>query len=127
MIRNLVCIGILISCFACNNDDDAVEDPVFCTLEARPGIEVTVKSSMDDPMFVVEGVKVVITDNEYKETLENFTESNTFFGAYERTGVYTVTVSKQEYKTNITNSVVVDKDMCHVITQSIEVLLEKEQ
>ncbi len=117
-------ISIVIICWACSNDDDKTEDPIFCTEEARPGLEITVKDASDSA-FLVEGVEVVITDGDYKETLESFTGSNTFFGAYERTGTYIVTVRKTNYETKTSDPIVVDKDICHVITKNVEVLLEK--
>ncbi|GAA4279450.1 carboxypeptidase-like regulatory domain-containing protein [Aquimarina mytili] len=123
-MKRLVFISIVIAFWACNNDDDKTEDPIFCTLEARPGIEVRVKDAIDE-MFLVEGVEVIITDGEYKETLTSFSGNNTFFGAYERVGTYIIEVRKNGYQTKITDPVVVEKDICHVITQNLEVLLEK--
>ncbi|MEW7289458.1 carboxypeptidase-like regulatory domain-containing protein [Aquimarina sp. 2304DJ70-9] len=123
-MKKFIFVSLVLICWACNNDDDKTEDPVFCTQEARPGLEITVKDASDG-MFLVEGVEVVITDGDYKETLEGFTGSNTFFGAYERTGTYIVVVSKNNYQTKTSGPIVVDKDICHVITQNIEVLLEK--
>ncbi|WP_109436134.1 hypothetical protein [Aquimarina sp. AU119] len=113
---------ILLSC----NDDDKTEDPVLCTLEARPGLEITVKDAMDD-IFLVEGVEVVATDNEYVETLENIIGTNVFVGAYERKGTYTIVVNKTGYTTSTNGPIIVNEDICHVITESLEVLLRKNQ
>lgn len=114
---------LLILCGACN-DDDKTEDPILCTEEARPGLEITVKDTMD-ATFLVDGITVVATDNEYKETLENVSGTNIFVGAYERTGTYVVTVSKTGYVTITSDPIIVTEDICHVITESLEVLLEK--
>ncbi len=123
-MKNVLLIILLVMVWSCNNDDDAAPDPIFCTEEARPGIQVTVKDVADDS-FLTEEVTVTVTDREYKETLQNFT-SNTFFGAYEREGTYTVMVTKKGYTTFTSDPVVVESDICHVITQVVEVLLEKE-
>ncbi|WP_074405755.1 carboxypeptidase regulatory-like domain-containing protein [Aquimarina megaterium] len=114
---------LLILCGACN-DDDKTEDPVLCTLEARPGLEVTIKDTTD-ATFLVEGITVVATDNEYKETLENISGTTIFVGAHERTGTYVITVSKTGYTTITSDPIIVKEDICHVITESLEILLEK--
>lgn len=124
-MKKLVLIISLIICVSCNNDDDATQDPIFCTEEARAGLEVTVRDGIGGA-FLTEGVTVVAQDNEYKETLENFTGSNAFFGAFERTGTYVITVSKEGYANQSTEPIVVEEDICHVITESIEVIIEKQ-
>lgn len=116
-------ILFLLFFWACN-DDDKTQDPVLCTEEARPGIEVTVKDTKDN-MFLVQDVTVMVVDNQYKETLENILGTNIFIGAYERTGTYTVVVNKDNYIQTTSDPVIVTKDACHVITKSIEILLIK--
>ncbi len=123
-MKKLFLLGILIGFWACNNDDDQTQDPVFCTEELRAGLEITVKDAANS-MFLTEGVTVIAKDNEYSETLESFTGSNTFVGAYERVGTYTIIVSKDGFATKTSDPVIVDKDRCHVITETVEVLLEK--
>ncbi|GAA4275006.1 hypothetical protein U6A24_16705 [Aquimarina gracilis] len=124
-MKKLVIIILLITCVACNNDDDTTQDPIFCTDEARAGLEVTVRDGIGGA-FLTEGVAVIATDNEYQETLENFTGSNAFFGAFERTGIYIITATKSGYTNSVTEPVVVEKDACHVITESVEIILEKQ-
>lgn len=126
MLTRLFLLSFLLVFIACDIDDDNTEDPIFCTQELRPGIEVIVKDAADETILF-EGVKVVIIENEYQETLEGFSGGSSFFGAYEREGIYTVEVSKENYKKNTTSSITVDKDLCHVITEKVEVLLEKNQ
>ncbi len=123
-MKRVIVVSMIVIFWACNTDDDKTEDPVFCTLEARPGIEVRVKDASDE-MFLVEGVEIVITDGDYKETLTSFSDNNTFFGAYERTGTYSIEVSKNGYQTYTSTAVKVDKDICHVITENLEITLEK--
>ncbi|GGX29623.1 hypothetical protein [Aquimarina muelleri] len=116
-------ILFLLLFYACSNDD-RTQDPVLCTEEARPGIEVTVKDT-EDNMFLVKDVTVVAVDNEYRETLKNVSGTNIFIGAYERTGNYTVVTNKTNYVQATSDLVIVTKDDCHVITKSIEVFLNK--
>ncbi len=124
-MKKIIMLCMLIGFWACNNDDDQTQDPIFCTEELRAGLEVIVKDAVDE-MFLTEGVTVIATDNEYKETLENFTGSNAFFGAFERKGTYIITASKKGYITKTSKQVIVDEDTCHVITESVEILLERE-
>ncbi|WP_025743705.1 peptidase associated/transthyretin-like domain-containing protein [Aquimarina pacifica] len=119
-------IGILTLLFACSNDEDKTENPILCTEEARPGIEVTVKDAEDDTLLIEE-VQVVITEGDYSESLENFSGSALFLGAYERPGSYIVIVTKSGYNTFTSDPIVVGEDLCHVITESVEVLLVKSQ
>ncbi len=125
-MKKFVFATMLAFFWACNTDDDKTEDPVFCTLEARAGIEIIVKDAVEGTILT-EGVEVILTDGEYTETLTSFSKETSFYGAYERVGTYTITVNKNEYKTSVTNSVTVEKDICHVITEKIEVFLEKNQ
>lgn len=118
--------SVIILCWSCSSDDNKTEDPIFCTEELRAGLEVTVRDGIGGA-FLTEGVTVVAIDNEYKETLENFAGSNTFVGAYERAGTYTISISKEGYRDSTPSEpVVVGEDLCHVITESVAVILEKQ-
>ncbi len=111
---------------ACTNDDNT-NDPIFCTEELRAGLEITVRDGVGGD-FLVEGVEVTAIDGDYQETLQNFTGSNIFVGAFERTGSYTIIASKNGYADNSSSApVIVNKDACHVITEKVEIILEKIQ
>ncbi len=125
-MKRFLFVFIVTCILACSNDDDKTEDPVLCTEEARPGLEVTVKDASNN-MVLIDDVEVVATDGEYTERLESFSGSDLFLGAYERPGTYTVIVTKSEYQVYTSTPIVVEEDMCHVITESLEVLLEKNQ
>lgn len=118
-------IGIIVTTFlACNSDDDT-QDPVLCTLEARAGLEVTVKDGLGGAN-ITNGVTVEAIDGNYSETLKKVEANNTFVGAYERAGTYIITVTKDGYRDNtLSEPVLVTEDVCHVITESVEVILEK--
>ncbi|WP_299433951.1 hypothetical protein [uncultured Aquimarina sp.] len=54
----------------------------------------------------------------------NFANTDTFIGAFERTGTYTLTIRGDGYETfTSTIPIIVDKDICHVITESREIIL----
>ncbi|AXT61761.1 hypothetical protein D1816_15830 [Aquimarina sp. AD10] len=116
-------IGLLCITIACGNDDDATDNPIFCTLDVKSGLVVQVKDGIGGSPLI-DGVEVIATENEYKETLLN-NGIDIFYGAQERIGTYVITVSKEGYGTMTTEPIVVTKDACHVITQNLEVILEK--
>ncbi|MGY3795292.1 hypothetical protein [uncultured Aquimarina sp.] len=114
----------LVVCSACNLDEQETLDPIFCTDELRPGLEITVLSSVDNTI-VTSGITVIAKDGDYTETLVNFNETATFVGAFERTGTYLITIngdSFQEFSSSI--PIMVDKDICHVITESREIVIQ---
>jgi len=108
---------------ACGNDDDGTDNPVICTLDIKSGLIVKVKDGIGgEPL--VEGVEVIAMDNDYKEKLTT-NGIDLFYGAQERIGTYVITVNKEGYTMMTTEPIVVTKDACHVITQNLEVILEK--
>lgn len=115
---------ILVLCSACNLDEQDTLDPFFCTEELRAGLEIYVKDATNIDAFLVSGITVVVMDGAYTETLVNFTDTNTFVGAFERTGAYTLKITGDGYET-FTSSlpIIVDKDICHVITENREIIL----
>ncbi|MDY8138743.1 hypothetical protein [Aquimarina sp. 2201CG5-10] len=116
-----VILVLLVLCTACNLDD-STSDPVLCTEDLRPGLEITVKSLSDT--FSIEGVTVVATEGLYTETLQHLVDSQTFVGAYERTGTYRITVTKQGFQAYTSDPITVQADACHVITETREVELQ---
>ena len=121
---------ILILCFmpfllASTCESDPVED-VVCTLEVVAGLQVKV-SLQNGNLPTPSGVTVIAKDGTYLEELgENRPSSNEFVGAYERKGMYIITVSKQGFKTFVSNSIVVTADRCHVIQNQVSVILQPE-
>ena len=111
--------ALLFSCQANDLDD------VFCTTEVKAGLNVSVhlaESSSSIP--ISDGVTVVATDGTYSETLQFFDPQNPiFYGAYERPGTYTITVTKAGRQTYVSQPIVVTEDICHVIPQTVMVLL----
>jgi hypothetical protein len=119
-------IFLLLACtpflLATTCDDD---DEIYCTQEAKAGLNITVKDAVTDE-FLSTGVTVVAQDGTYTETLEQFPneEVPVFIGAWERVGTYVLTVSKEGYQTFTTEPIVITADVCHVIPQQITVELQ---
>ena len=106
---------------SCESDNEEIN----CTLEAVAGLNIVVKDATT--MAVLhEGVTVVAQDDVYMETLEKFVGADfaNFAGAWERSGTYIVTVSKDGYQTFVSEPIVVGQDVCHVIPAQMEVLLQ---
>jgi len=123
-MKKLFVILLTVAFFGCN-DDDSTDDPIFCTEDLRPGLEVTVTDGINgDP--ITEGVNVVVVDGEYTETLIHIEGTGTFVGAYERVGNYIITATKEGYNDSTTaEPIIVEEDACHVITEKVSIILQK--
>ena len=106
---------------ACESSDD---DPIFCTQEVVPGLRIAVLDATNGQPLV-ENVAVRAIDGTYQETLEFLPGlEHPFSGADERMGTYIITVTKSGYQTYTSPPIVVTRDVCHVITQSLTVNLQ---
>ncbi len=115
-----LCLPFLLAS-TCENDEEI--DQINCTLEAKAGLNVTVKD-LNTNQILNEGVIVKATDGMYVELLESFFPTQTtFFGAWERTGNYTLTVTKVGYETYVSDVINITRDACHVIPKQIEIKL----
>ena len=103
--------------------EDSPQDDIFCTTEARAGLNVQVRLA-GSSAFETTGVSVIATDGSYVEPLEFYQGSTIFSGAYERQGTYIITVSKPGYVTYTSLPITVTADECHVISQSLLVELQ---
>lgn len=117
IILLLMCMPLLMAS-TCDNEDDQI----YCTLEAKAGLNVTVLNSQTNQPLI-DGVTVQATDGFYQEFLILGRE-NSFFGAEERPGTYIITVTKEGYQTYTSSPIVVTADVCHVIPQSLTVNLQ---
>ena len=106
---------------SCENDND---DQIFCTQEFVYGLNVIVlDATTGNPL--VEGVTVEATDGGYHETLQLVPGLEySFTGAGERVGTYTVTITKEGYQTSTSLPIIVTRNVCHVIPQSLTVNLQ---
>lgn len=123
-MKKLIPILAFIGCltYACSDDDDA-NTP--CTTEVVPGLEITVTDITTDAILG-EGLTVTATDGNYIEVLDYFDGTKNFYGADERAGTYTITVTGTGYQPYVSNAVTVTADRCHVVTQKISIALERD-
>jgi fructose-1,6-bisphosphatase/inositol monophosphatase family enzyme len=97
----------------------AENPPLACTEEARPGLSVTVRDSVTGAA-VASGVEIVAHEGEYADTARaSLLGSGVYALAYERAGVYDVTVSHPAYRAWARAAVRVTADECHVQTVSL--------
>jgi hypothetical protein len=106
---------------SCQSDNEEIN----CTLVAVAGLNITVKDAATLETLYLD-VTILAQDDNYSETLEPFTGDDfaVFNGAWERSGTYIVTVSKEGYQTFTSEPIVVGQDVCHVIPVQMEVLLQ---
>ena len=111
----------LLMILSCENDND---DQIVCTQEFVYGLNVIVlDATTGNPLL--EGVTVEATDGSYHETLQLVPGLEySFTGAGERVGTYTVTITKEGYQTYTSSPIIVTRNVCHVITQSLTVNLQ---
>ena len=120
-MKKIIILLVFLS-FACSGDDDANND-VYCTEEAKAGLNVTVKDA-ETGVTITDGITVVAADGNYTETLESFSGSSQFAGAWEREGTYIITVTGEGYQTYTSDAITVEADICHVIPEIITVTLQ---
>ncbi|MBK8983455.1 MAG: hypothetical protein IPM38_14340 [Ignavibacteria bacterium] len=113
-------LAVVVSMSGCSEEND-----IICTAEARAGLNVYVTDfATNQP--VTSGVIVTAKDGSYTDTLMNFQGTNGFAGAWERSGIYVITVECAGYVTYVSDSIKVEADVCHVIPQTVNVLLRRE-
>mgnify|MGYP002478143135 CR=1 FL=1 len=120
-MKKIFLIIVALCILGCKKDDG-----VNCTMEARAGLNITVKDAVTNNYLGI-GVTVIATDGNYSETLQ-YMEGiiPTFAGAWEREGNYILTVSAEEYVTYVSETITVTSDECHVIPQQVEIALQPE-
>lgn len=109
----------LAGCKASNNTD-----PIVCTTEARAGITVVVRDA-DTQAGIAALARGSVTDGAYVDSLRAVGSTTTMSAAYERAGTYVVDVRATGYQGFTATGIVVTKDQCHVIGQTVTVNLQK--
>jgi hypothetical protein len=110
--KTIILVTILTIFLGCKEGKNS---DTFCTLEFVYGLNINLIDA-NTSETITDDVNVIIKDGDYEEVLTN-TESDThFFGAGERPGTYTITITSNNYKTFISEPVVVTGDVCHVTT-----------
>lgn len=106
---------------SCENDHN---DQIVCTQQYVYGLNVVVLDATSGQLLV-EGVTVTAVDSIYHEILYNLSGMEyAFFGAGERMGIYTITVTKDGYQTYTSSPIDVTANVCHVNPQSLTVNLQ---
>ena len=105
---------------SCEDNDDQI----FCTDQFIYGLNVIVLDAVSgNPIF--QDIEVKAVDGPYQEILELVPGLEyAFVGAGERAGNYVVTITKAGYQTYTTAPIVLTRDECHVIPQSLTVNLQ---
>lgn len=113
----LSCLFLLSSC----EDND---DQIVCTDQFVYGLNVIVLDAVSgNPIF--QDIEVKAVDGTYQEILELVPGLEyTFVGAGERAGTYVVTVTKAGFQTFTSAPIVLTRDECHVIPQSLTINLQ---
>lgn len=114
-----LCMPLLMAS-TCESDNNQI----VCTQQFVYGLKIVVLDASTGN-FLVEGVEVKAVDGAYQETLALVPGLEySFAGAGERVGTYIVTITKAGYQTYISSPIVVTRDVCHVIPQSLTVNLQ---
>ena len=116
---------LLLSCMVLSSCQETFR---ACTTQYVPAIELEIYDA-ETGEFATGGSKVVIRDGDYIEVHSIPEHSSPGFyyyvaGAYERPGVYRITVRRPGYQGWALSDLVVLKNECHVITQTIDVALK---
>ncbi len=114
----LLFIIVLLGFTNCKTDDT---NDFYCTEIFVYGLSVSlVDSATNAP--ILNDVEIIATDGDYQETLmKNGMDS--FFGAGERQGTYTLTATSANYETYVSDPITVSGDRCHVTPKIVKIPL----
>ena len=114
----------LFSTFLVTTSCEDTDDQIVCTTQFVYGLNVIVlDGSTGNPIF--QDIEVKAVDGTYQELLELVPGLEyAFVGAGERAGTYVVTITKAGYQTYTSAPIVLTRDECHVIPQSLTVNLQ---
>lgn len=123
--RRNVIFAFLVTLSSCDFNSE-----INCTDEAVAGIQLNVfEKQSKQPVYC--GLSVTFQDSSYEEIIntpsdENCYSSNSLLGAFERPGLYNITVNKAGYESWYAYNVeVIKANECHVETISVDVNLVK--
>lgn len=123
MLRStiLACLPLVVA--ACGGPSETV-----CTLEARAGVNVTVTDSVSGTP-VASAITVIVQDGAYRDSTTvpagSPQGSNSVGSAWEREGVYSVTVHADGYSIWTRSGVRVESGECHVKASSVSAKLQR--
>ena len=115
----LILMAIMTLFLTCGGNDD---DSIACTEQFVYGLNVTVKDASNN-VILTEGITVIARDGNHEEELMHV-GTDSFVGAGERAGNYIIEVTSINYQTYTSETSQLDADLCHVIPEVIEILLQ---
>ena len=123
-MKKLFLFFLFSTLFFTSSCDDNDDNQIFCTDQFVYGLNVIVlDASTGNPIF--QDIEVKAVDGTYQEILELVPGLEyAFVGAGERAGTYVVTITKAGYQTYTSAPIVLTRDECHVIPQSLTVNLQ---
>ncbi|NAS31068.1 hypothetical protein GTQ40_08815 [Flavobacteriaceae bacterium R38] len=110
---------LCLSLFACSLSDN---DDTVCTEELRPGLIVSVRDASNNT--VLDNATITARDGDFEETLMELSNPVAYTGVFERPGVYTLTVEREGFQTLTSDPILVQADICHVITVQVNINLQ---
>ncbi|MFQ5538295.1 MAG: carboxypeptidase-like regulatory domain-containing protein [Gemmatimonadota bacterium] len=120
--RTLILLLLTAAAAACGSDG---QEPIFCTQEYRAGINVEIRDAAT-LLPAAEGAVLTVKDGDYQEVETSTFDGLTMSAAWERAGVYDVTVTKTGYRPWFKSGVEVTADECHVQSVQLQALLERD-
>lgn len=121
----LALLGLTLFTAAC---DEGALSPVACTAQFVYGLQIEVREA-DGGAPAAQGAVATVTDGDYVEVaagpVSGFPEALVIGAAGERAGTYDIEVARDGFETWDTTGVVVEEDICHVITERVPVLLTR--
>ena len=121
---------LLLSVLACLTGcgSDKPEEIPLCTASIEPAIRIEVLDAATNAPISC-GAQAVIEKSGFQETVKNEAgagcyDGNMLQGAYERAGVYKVTVTKSGYSPWSADNVTVTSDICHVKTVTLQAMMQ---
>ena len=121
-MKIMLAITMMCMLISCSEGSSDLQDPVFCTEELRPGLEITVKDIVTDSV-ITNGITVIAFNTDQREELK-LVDNRHYEGAYEEEGSYLLEIKGEKYTSfSLETPIVVEADICHVITETREVFL----
>jgi hypothetical protein len=118
-------LGLTLLAAAC---DEGSLSPVACTEQFVFGLQMEVREA-DGGAPAAQGAVATVTDGDYVEVvagpISGGPDALFLVAAGERAGTYDIEVAREGFETWDTTGVVVDEDICHVITEQVPVFLTR--
>lgn len=107
---------------SCLKDDDQLP-LTLCPDDFTYGLSITLIDA-DTSQTINEEASIVIFEEEYSELLRFSEVTNSFLGAFDRVGIYQISVASNRYQSQLIANIEVTRDDCNVVTKQITITLE---